>query len=183
MFTRTHRIGRYDYIEALESYRDPETGKPRHRCVVRWRAERSFAEELGRTHFEIEHANEKIAYWQGLIDRTGGPRFPKQTKRAPEALVSWRRRLQMATSHFAALTEARNKGLRANDSEIEQAVQVEASRCAALRTRATSMSSRPARAPDLAVLADRLRRLITQNDLDAVRAELAEIATALEALR
>ena len=46
MFTRTHRFGRYAYIEVLESYRDPGTGRPRHRCVTRWRAERSFAEEL-----------------------------------------------------------------------------------------------------------------------------------------
>ena len=64
MFTRTHRIGRHFYTEALESYRDPDTGRPRHRSLARWRAERSFAEELGRTRWKIEQATGNIAYWQ-----------------------------------------------------------------------------------------------------------------------
>ena len=37
MFMRTHRIGGLDYNEVLESYRDPKTSQPKHRCVVRWR--------------------------------------------------------------------------------------------------------------------------------------------------
>src|SRR5690242_4730371 len=83
MFTRTHRIGRHAYTEALESYRDPETGKPRHRCIARWRAERSLAEELGRTRYAVDCANESVAYWQGIIDRTVRPRSWKQIRRAP----------------------------------------------------------------------------------------------------
>jgi hypothetical protein len=38
MFMRQHRIHGYSYTEVLESYRDPATGKPRHRVVVRWDA-------------------------------------------------------------------------------------------------------------------------------------------------
>ena len=53
MFTRTHRIGHYDYLEVLESYRDVDNGRPKHRCVARWRAGRSLAEELGRTRFDV----------------------------------------------------------------------------------------------------------------------------------
>jgi hypothetical protein len=36
MFLRTHRIRGNVYTEALEAYRDPVTGNPKHRCVARW---------------------------------------------------------------------------------------------------------------------------------------------------
>jgi hypothetical protein len=180
MFTRTHRIGRHAYTEALESHRDPETGKPRHRCIARWRAESSLAEELGKTRFAIERASKSVAYYQGVIDRTVRPRFWKHIKWAPESLEHWRRDLQTEMSHFAALTEARDKGLPADDGEIEQAAQTHASRWAALTTRANAVD-RSAPMPDLAGLADRVRRLATQNDPNAIRTELAEIAAALDA--
>jgi len=64
MFTREHHIGRHLYIEALEGYRDPDTGRPRDRCLARWRAERSFAHELGLTRFRTEEAACHLAYWQ-----------------------------------------------------------------------------------------------------------------------
>jgi hypothetical protein len=141
MFTRTHCIGRYVYTEALESYRDPETGKSRHRCVVRWRAERSFAEELGRIHFEIDRANKDIAYYQGIIDRTERPRFRKHIKEAPKWLEHLRRNLQRQLSHFTALIEARNKGLPADDGVIERAAQSHARRWAWLSSRAAAIRS------------------------------------------
>src|SRR3954454_13340086 len=128
MFTRTHRIGRYLYTEVLESYRDPETGKPRHRCIARWRAERSFAEELGRTRFAIDEANKNIAFWQGLVDRTVKPKCRKQISRAPDAISFWHRRLQKEMSHWTALNEARDKGLPADDGEVERVAQLHASR-------------------------------------------------------
>jgi hypothetical protein len=37
MFTRRHAIGDNLYTEVLEGYRDLLTGKPKHRCVVRWK--------------------------------------------------------------------------------------------------------------------------------------------------
>jgi hypothetical protein len=180
MFTRTHRIGRHVYTEALESYRAPETGRPRHRCIARWRSERSFPEELGRTRFAIQEANRSIAYWQGVIDRTVRPRFWKHPRRAPKCLAFWRRRLQTEMSHFAALTEARNKGLLADDGEVEQAAHTAQARSDELRLSLSGMF-RPAPMPDLAGLADRVRRLATQNDPDVLRAELAKIAAALDA--
>jgi hypothetical protein len=47
MFTRTHTVsGGYAYTEVLESYRDPVTHKPTHRCIARWPAEWSLAEAI-----------------------------------------------------------------------------------------------------------------------------------------
>jgi hypothetical protein len=38
MFLRVHRIGGAVYHEVLVSYRDRETGRPKHRCVARWQS-------------------------------------------------------------------------------------------------------------------------------------------------
>ena len=112
MFTRAHRIGRHLYTEALESYRDPDTGRPRHRCLARWRAERSLAEEIGRTQHAIERATHNATYYQGVIDRTVRPRFWKHRKWAPEYAKDWQRCLDTATIHLTALTAARQAGFR-----------------------------------------------------------------------
>ena len=177
MFTRTHRFGRYAYIEVLESYRDPGTGRSRHRCVTRWRAERSFAEELGHTRWRIECAAEQLAFWQGIIDRTARPRFQKQRQRAPDCLQYWRRELATATAHFAALTEAR-KGLPADEAVIDHAATAAAARWASLTTRTRAVLSPPS--IDLSGLAERVRGLAALNDPDALRAEITAIATALD---
>jgi hypothetical protein len=127
MFTRTHRIGRNVYAEALESYRD-ETGRPRHRCLARWRAERTFSEELDRTRFAIEKAADQLRYWQGLLDQTVQSKFWRHRLRAPEMAKFWRHRLNAATAHLAALMTARQAGLAVDNAEVEQAEQAEASR-------------------------------------------------------
>jgi hypothetical protein len=182
MFTRTHRIGRHLYTEALESYRDPDTGRPRHRCVARWRAERSLAEEIGRTQHAIDRATNSATYYRGVIDRTVKPRFPKHRKDAPECAAAWQRRLDTAMTHLAALTAARQAGVPAADADIERAAQAEAARWAALTGRAHAILQ-PRRAPaDLTAIAERVRRLATQNDPDALRAEATAIAAALDAL-
>src|SRR3954451_18508260 len=175
MFTRTHRLGRHLYTEVLESYRDTETGKPRHRCIARWRAERSFAEELGRTRFAIDLANKNVAFWQGLIDGTQRPLFRGQSKRATENVRFWRRRLEKETSHFATLNEARDKGLPADDGEIERGVQLHANRSSALTTSANAAIGHPAPKPDLRELADRVRSLVVLNDPDMLGTNVAEI--------
>ena len=163
MFTRRHRIGRHLYIEALESYREPDTGRPRHRCLARWRAERSFAEELGQTRFGIEHAASNITYWQGIIDGTVRPRVPIHRKRAVESVRGWQRRLDDATAHLSALTAARDAGLPAHDAGIEQAQQAEAARWAGIGASIRAMFQ-PQPPPDLTGLAERVRRLTTQNN-------------------
>jgi hypothetical protein len=112
MFTRAHRIGRHVYTEALESYRDPDTGRPWHRCVrdggPRARSPRRWAGHTGKS------SRLSVAYWQGILDRTVRPKFWKQIKRAPENLKLWRRRLDTARTHLAALTAARGAGLPAD---------------------------------------------------------------------
>ena len=46
MFLRSHRIGERVYIEALESFRDPLTRKPKHRCLACWPAALSLDEAI-----------------------------------------------------------------------------------------------------------------------------------------
>jgi len=165
MFTREHHIGRHLYIEALEGYRDPDTGRPRDRCLARWRAERSFAHELGLTRFWTEEAACHLAYWQGVIDRTVQPRVPQHRKPATDCVKFWRSRLDIATAHLAELTVARDAGLPADDAEIEQAALAEADRWARAGT-ATRM----------------MLQTRSRNDPDALRAEIAAIAADLDAL-
>lgn len=156
MFTRTRRL----YTEALQSYRDPETGRPKHRRVARWAAERTFVQELGRVRYKIEAAEENIAYWQGIIDRTVRRRFWKQYRRAPGAIVDWRRRLEAATAHLAALTEARTAGMAADEGEIEQAALAERARWdGMLASFNAAITPRPAPDNRLADLADKARGL------------------------
>lgn len=168
----------------LESYRDTGAGRPKHRCVARWRAGRSLAEELGRTRWEIEHATRNATYWQGLLDRTVKPRSWSHIGRARDCAPFWQRRLTVATAQLTALTEAR-QALGAADADIDRAEAAE--REAATRSvhPATAGMTPGFRAPDrslLAGLADRVRGLMVQNDPDALRAGLGEIAAALDAL-
>ena len=46
MFLRSHRIGEQVYTEALESFRDPLTRKPKHRCLACWPAALSLDEAI-----------------------------------------------------------------------------------------------------------------------------------------
>jgi hypothetical protein len=183
MFLRSHRIGRHLYSEALESYRDPVSSKPKHRCIARWRADRSFAAEIGQTQHAVETASHNANYYQGVIDRAVRPKFRKHYKQASDSLKFWRSRLNKSSKHLAALVEARGKGLVVDDSEIERAEQAEAARWRRLTSSVTG-AIRPTPAPDrLATLAELARALMVQNDPDAVRAGLVEIADALDAMR
>jgi hypothetical protein len=42
MFLRLHRVGSTTYHEVLETYRDPETRRPKHRLIARWPAGRGI---------------------------------------------------------------------------------------------------------------------------------------------
>jgi len=181
MFTREHHIGRHLYIEAVESYRDPDTGRRRHRCLARWRAERSFAQELGQTCFWAEEAARNLAYWQGVIDRTVQPRVPKHRNRATECVKFWQRRLDIAAARFADLTVVRDAGLPVDDAEIEQAVLAEADRWARAGA-ATRMMLQPLSLTGLTALAERVREVATRKYPHDVRAEIAAIAADLDAL-
>jgi hypothetical protein len=181
MFTREHHIGRQPYIEALERYRDPDTGRVRHRCLARWRAERSFAHELGLTRFWTEEAARNLVYWQGVIDRTVQPRVPKHRNRATECVKFWQRRLDIAAAHFAELTAARDAGLPVDDAEIERAALAEADRWARAGA-STRMLLQPPSLPGLTGLAEWVRELGTRKYPDALRADIAAIAADLDAL-
>jgi hypothetical protein len=105
-FVRTRRVRQRIYIEALTRYHD-ETGKPRRRCVARWPAGRTLADEIDEMQRDLDLAQRNVMFWQGLIDRTVHPLFPAQISRAPRSLCYWRRRLATATTRLAQLSEAR----------------------------------------------------------------------------
>jgi hypothetical protein len=107
MFTRTHHVGRYAYTEALQSYRDPNTKQPKHRCIARWPANHSLADELRRARTFVDDLQSNIAYWQGVIDRTvPPPRRPFHPRRARRVLAWYDQRLPRATARLAALQAA-----------------------------------------------------------------------------
>jgi hypothetical protein len=174
MFTRNHRVGRHLYTEALESYRDPETGRPRHRCIARWRADRSLAVELGETRRAIASAEGNLAHYQERVARRTHPLFPPRPADV-RAVAEWQRQLTARTAHHAALTRAREMGVAADDAEIE-----EAARAAKARSDAVIASFSRLGGPDMASLAAKARRLMTENDPDVVRAGLDELAEALD---
>jgi hypothetical protein len=60
MFLRTHRVGRSVYTEALESYR--EGGKTKHRCIARWKADRSFVAVLAEARLAVDDSSLSGAY-------------------------------------------------------------------------------------------------------------------------
>ena len=171
MFIRQHRVGRRIYTEVCESYRDA-AGQPRHRCLARWRVERTFVEELGRVRFEIELAARNVASWE---------KEPPSRPAEQQTARFWQRKLEVATHRLDALTVAREAGLPADEAAIERAAQAERERWAAVMAGVRGMF-RPPPVPGLSVLADRVRRLATQNDPDVLRAEFASIAAELEAL-
>ena len=86
-----------------------------------------------------------------------------------------------AKLRLAALTEARENGLAADEGEIEPASQAEAAKRAAMMF---GFSRQPvtANARRLAALSNKVRALMVQTDPDALRAALAGLATALDAL-
>jgi hypothetical protein len=181
MFTRTPRIGRYLYTEALESYRDPVTGLPKHRCVARWRAERTLAEEMGRARFRIANATKNIAYWQGVIDRTVRPNFWKHVRRAPDSVKHCRASLATETARHAQLM-AVHAVLPADSGEIDRAAETERAKWDAIGASFRAFTQPRPPTDQLAALAERIRAIAAQNDPDAVRAGLAEIAAELDAL-
>jgi hypothetical protein len=108
MFTRTRRAGKYTYTEALVSYRDPNTKRPTHRCIVRWRAPATLSEELARAEEQVETLRTDIAYWQGVIDRTVQPREWFHPKRARSILADVLVRITIALARLEALAQARD---------------------------------------------------------------------------
>ena len=87
MFIRQRRSGQRIYAEALVSFRDPDTGKSRHRCVARWPAAHSLAEEIDEMQRDHDKAQRNVTFWQGLIDRTVEPLYPAQIRRARQPAV------------------------------------------------------------------------------------------------
>jgi hypothetical protein len=182
MFVRAHRIGKHLYTEALESYRDPCTGRPKHRCVARWRAEHTLAEELGRIRVDIALSSANCAYFQGVLDRTVPPNRREHIKGASDYLSYWQRKYRVAASHLAALMKAR-ESLPTDDAEIERAQEAETKRRGAFRSVMRPVESFPSSSLEqLGTLADQVRGLASLNDPDAVRTGLAEVAAALDAL-
>ena len=107
MFIRQRRSGQRIYAEALVSFRDPDTGKSRHRCVARWPAAHSLAEEIDEMQRDHDRAQRNVTFWQGLIDRTVEPRYPAQIRRAPANLQYWLRSVATTATSLARLGEAR----------------------------------------------------------------------------
>ena len=172
MFLRTHRVGRYCYTEAVQSYRDP---KP----LVRWRAGRSFVEELASTRLDIEQATREVANCQAVIDRSPGThqgriivssRRERERKQAQDEMKRWQRSLGLANAHYTALTAAREAGLPADDAEIEKAAKAEAERRAkinaqiAARITAILAPLKKSSALDVRELTAKARTLVTEND-------------------
>jgi hypothetical protein len=123
MFTRTHRMGRNVYTEVLESYRDPDTRKSRHRLIARWRAGRSLAEELALTQYAIEREADNVARHQAWVDGTRKVQHWREHRirqRAPERLRNAQASLDKATAHHAKLTAAREGGVAADVADIER---------------------------------------------------------------
>jgi hypothetical protein len=185
MFTRTHRMGRNVYTEALESYRCPDTGKPKHRLIARWSAARTLAEELALTQHAIERATFWVAHYRAWVDGTrqiGHWRHHRIKARAPEDLRKAQADLDKAQAHHAKLTAAREAGVVADPADIERAYSAEAKRRGSFRARLRSSLQLEPEEPEIdrAALIDRLRDLATKNDPEAMRDGLAELIETLE---
>jgi hypothetical protein len=105
MFTRTHRIGRSVYLEVLESYRDPESGRPCHHCIARWPADYSLAEAIKAARGAVKYAESTIADLQATID--GKPRRRYQCP-AYKSLAREKQQLLRWSSKLADLLAVRN---------------------------------------------------------------------------
>ena len=125
MFLRTHRVGRSVYTEALESYRDPITGKPKHRCIARWR-DRSFAVALAEARAQFGNTSESRAYWQGILDGTVRPRVRGLRHRSPDKPREARRNLAVldqGVAHLAGLEAVHAKLAPAAEADIQAATE------------------------------------------------------------
>jgi cobalamin biosynthesis protein CobT len=125
MFLRTHRVGRSVYTEALESYRDPIIGKPKHRCIARWR-DRSFAVALAEARAQFGNTSESRAYWQGILDGTVRPRVRGLRHRSPDKPREARRNLAVldqGVAHLAGLEAVHAKLAPAAEADIQAATE------------------------------------------------------------
>lgn len=111
MFTRTHQTGDYAYTEATQSYRTASQNK--HRCIARWPAHRSLADELALAQQRVDQLRLDIAYWQDVIKRTIPPKPRSCPASAPRVLADLQHRLLRATARLAAL-QAASEGLAQN---------------------------------------------------------------------
>ena len=124
MFLRTHRVGQSVYSEALESYRDPVTSKPKHRCIARWPADQPFAVALGKARFTVERDRQQVAGWQAIIDGTV-QRSRRHQRDAPKLVKCWQARLVVSTTRLAGLEAVH---VRAPGAEAEVQAATEAAR-------------------------------------------------------
>ena len=104
MFVRTRRVGGYQYTELVESYRHPETGKPTHRTLVRWRGLHEVAAELQATVAHVAYLERQVAGWRALQDGTR-PDNPVYRKRhlARKRLAELQVRLDKQTHRLTEL--------------------------------------------------------------------------------
>jgi hypothetical protein len=97
MFLRTHTVsGGYAYTEALESYRDPVTRKPKHRVLARWPVSQSLAEVIAEAEASVAFCQQRLA-----DPRFGGKRDQTQWTRSlirPERRLATLRRIEAATA-------------------------------------------------------------------------------------
>ena len=145
MFIRTRRVGRLAYTEALESYRDPATGKPKHRHIARWKADQPFAVALAQARARFGNASESRVYWQGILDGTVRPirrgmrrRSPDKPKNAIRHLA-W---LDRGVAHLAGL-EAVHAKLPAAEADIQAATDAMQERAEQIRLQTAAFTIPP----------------------------------------
>lgn len=125
MFIRHRHVGTYDYFEACESYR--KAGKPTHRVIARWPADRSLADELDLCEIEIItcklwlHSHELVAEFAPrlrLSDVQDG-RVRRNLREMRYGAAGYRRRLTRAQRRLPGLRKAaRAKGITVRSGKL-----------------------------------------------------------------
>src|SRR5262249_2330051 len=111
MFTHTRHVGAYDYTEACESYR--KDGKPTHRVIARWPADRSLADALDLCEVEIIdcrlwlYRHELLAAVQPpRLSDTPDRRIRSSLRESRYGAADYRRRLARAQRQLPGLRKA-----------------------------------------------------------------------------
>jgi hypothetical protein len=159
-------------VHCRHVHQDPLYAGPGIAC---WpaRAGRSFAEELGRTQWEIELASDNIAAFQAEIDCLGhkmGGHARRVRRQAIDSLARWRFRLDKARAQNANLALVRERGLSAD-------LRLRSSGSTRRRRRGGRRCGRD-RPTRWACWHGRFAPSWSRNDADAVRAGPADIADA-----
>ena len=108
MFLRLHHIGESTYCEVLESYRDPATGKPRHRLVVRWAAQygRDVRQQIPRAKLQLRRAKADLHQAEQDLADCHPDDAARFTRVRRELASRARRREAKATVFFDQLIKA-----------------------------------------------------------------------------